>query len=158
MRPSGIFIVPDNYSGVNRLHKTHLATFSTHPYTDPLYASFVIKSANVMSKTIHNLNADIHFLECQIQSIFSTKYSILGKSFPDSVFSALLHQHTAAITIGDVITELICIPVNATLSKSLQSSKYLLFRPLLLYVDNLNVTWAGQLCGDGNLYKGAHLV
>ena len=84
-----------------------------------------------MSKTINNLNADIHFLECQIQSIFSTMYSILGKSFPGPVLSALLRRHTAAITIGDVLTELMCIPVNATLLKSLKHGNYFSLRPLV---------------------------
>ena len=102
--PSGI-VVPDNCGSVRRLRTAHSTTFSTRSSTDPLFASFVTESADIMSKIINNLNADIHFLEWQIQSIFSTKYSILGKSFPGPVLSALLRRHTAAITIGDVLTE-----------------------------------------------------
>ena len=96
-----------------------------------------------MSKTINNLNADIHFLEFQSQFIFSAMYSILSKLFLILVLSALLRRHTAAITIGDVLTELMCIPS---------------LRPLLQYVDHLNVTRARQLYGDGSLYEGVHLV
>ena len=156
--PSGIVIVPDNCRSVGRLRTAHSATFNTHSSTDPLFASFVTESADIMSETINNLNADIHFLECQIQSIFSTMYSILGKSFPGPVLSALLRRHTAAITIGDVLTELMCIPVNATLLKSLKHGNYFSLRPLVQYVDHLNVTRVGQLYGDGNLYEGVHLV
>ena len=74
------------------------------------------------------------------------------------MLSALLRRHTAAITIGDVLTELMCIPVNATLLKSLKHGNYFSLRPLVQYVDHLNVTRVGQLYGDGNLYEGVHLV
>ena len=144
--PSGIVIVPDNCCSVRCLPTAHSATFNTHSSTDPLFASFVTEST------------DIHFLECQIQSILSTMYSILGKSFLGPVLSALLRRHTAAITIGDVLTELMCIPVNATLLKSLKHGNHFSLRPLVQYVDHLNVTQVGQLYGDGNLYEGVHLV
>ena len=97
-----------------------------------------------MSEMINNLNADIHFFECQIQPIFSTMYSILGKSFPGPVLSALLRRHIATITMGDVLTELTCIPINATFLKSLQNGKYFLFCPFLQYVDHLNATRVGK--------------
>ena len=129
--PSGIVIVPDNCRSVRRLRTAHSATFNTHSSTDPLFASFITESADIMSETINNLNADIHFLECQIQSIFYTMYSIFGKSFPGPVLSALLRHHTAAITIEDVLTELMCIPVNATLSKSLKHANYFSLRSLV---------------------------
>ena len=155
--PSGIVIVPDNCRSVRRLRTAHSATFNTHSSTDPLFASFVTESADIMSETINNLNADIHFLECQIQSIFSTMHSILGKSL-GPVLSALFRRHTAAITVGDALTELMCIPVNATLLKSLKHGNYFSLRPLVQYKDHLNVTRVGQLYGDGNLYEGVHLV
>ena len=156
--PSGIVIVPNNCCSVRRLQMAHSATFNTHSSTDPLFASFVTESVDIMSETINNLNADIHFLECQIQSPFSTMYSILGKSFSGPVLSTLLRHHTAAITIGDVLTELMCIPVNASLLKSLKHSNYFSLHPLVQYVDHSNVTRVGQLYGNGNLYKGVHLV
>ena len=143
---------------VRRLRTAHSATFSTRSSADPLFASFFTESADIMSETINNLNADIHFLECQIQSIFSIMHSILGKSFPGPVLSTLLRRHTAAITIGDVLTELMFIPVNTILLKSLKHGKYFLLRPLVQYVDHLNVTRVGQLYGDNNLCEGVHLV
>ena len=110
--PSGIVIVPDNCRSVNRLRKAHSATINTRSTANPLHASFVTNSADIMSKTINSLDADIHFLECQVQFIFFTMYSILSKSFPDPGLSALLRRHTAAVAIGDVLTELTCIQVN----------------------------------------------
>ena len=74
------------------------------------------------------------------------------------MLSALSCHHTAAITIGDVLTELMCIPVNATLLKSLQNGNYFSLRFLLQYVNHLNVTRVGQLYGDGNLYEGVYLI
>ena len=68
--PFGIVIVPDNCRSVRRLRTAHSATFSTRSSTDPLFASFVTESADIISETINNLNADIHFLECQIQLSF----------------------------------------------------------------------------------------
>ena len=128
--------MPDNCRSVRLLHTAHSTTFSTRSSTDPLLASFVTESADIMSETINNFNADIHFLECQIRSIFSTIYSILGKLFPGPVLSTLLRRHTAAITIRDVLTELMSIPVNATLFNSLPHGNYFSFRPLLQYVDH----------------------
>ena len=90
----------------------HIALVSS---TEPLYASVVTESADIMRETINKLNADIHFLECRIQSIFFTMYSILGKSFPGPMLSTLLCRPTAAITIEDVLTELTSIPGNAAL-------------------------------------------
>ena len=59
----------------------------------------------ITSKTINDFNADIHFLECQIQfylfyDMVEKINSIFGKSLSGPVFSALLGRHTAAITIG----------------------------------------------------------
>ena len=102
----GSLCEPDNCRSMSLLRTAHSTTFSTRSSTDPLLASFVTESADIMSETINNLNADIHFLECQIRSIFSTIYSILRKLFPGPVLSTLLRRHTAAITIRDVLTEL----------------------------------------------------
>ena len=46
-------------------------------------------------------------------------YSIHGKLFLSPVLSALFRRYTAAITIGDVLTELTCISVKTTFLKSL---------------------------------------
>ena len=47
--PSGIVIVLDNCRSVRRLRTAHSATFNTHSSTDPLFASFVTESADIMS-------------------------------------------------------------------------------------------------------------
>ena len=92
--PSGIVIVPDNCHSVHHLHTTHTSTFTTHSSTDPLFASFVTESAGIMSETINNLNADIHFLECQIQSflpyiLFLVNHSTAWCSLPCYVVTQL---------------------------------------------------------------------
>ena len=118
--PSGIVIVCINCRSVNRLCKADLATFYTGLSTDPLHSSFVTESADITKETVSNLNTDIHFYGCKIQSIFSTMYSIHGKLFLGPVLSALFRRYTAAITIGDVLTKLTCISVKTTFQKSLK--------------------------------------
>ena len=76
---------------------------------------------------------------------------ILVKSFPCFLFSALLGR----ITLGDVLTELTCIPVMYPY-KSLKYGKYFSFCPLLC--EHLNATRVGQLHGNGHHYEGLNLV
>ena len=48
-------------NNVNRLREKHLVTYRTHSSTDLLCASCVTQSADIISKTIYNLNDEIHF-------------------------------------------------------------------------------------------------
>ena len=52
--PSGIVIVPHNCRSVRRLRTTRSATFNTHSSTDPLIASFVTESVDIISNA--NMN------------------------------------------------------------------------------------------------------
>ena len=65
-----------------------------------------------MTETINRLNSDLHYLECQFHSLFSTLYSLVGKQYPGQVLSFLLGRPTAAFTIGDVLTEISCTPIT----------------------------------------------
>jgi len=107
-----------------------------------------------MEEIIKQLNIDTHFLECQIQNLFTTLYSILGRQYPGQVLSSLLHRATAGITIGDVITELACEPINVTVLPSLKHGKYFSFRPLVEFLDSSGNITMGQIYRDGNVYKG----
>ena len=61
----GAVIVPNNCRSVNRLHEKHLATYRARSSTDLLCASFVTKSADIISKTIYNLNSESIFLSAE---------------------------------------------------------------------------------------------
>ena len=77
-QPFGAVIVPNNCRSVNRLREKHLATYRIRFSTDSLCASFVAKRADIISKTIYNLNAEI-FLNAESVFTFSIMNSILGK-------------------------------------------------------------------------------
>ena len=77
--PFRAVIVPNNCRSINRLREKHLATYRTRSSTDPSCASFVTKSTDIISKTINNLNAEIHFPECRILFITSIMNPIFGK-------------------------------------------------------------------------------
>jgi len=112
--PSGIILIPYNCSSLCRL-----SCLSRLPY-----ARFLTKSADVIKKTIDKLNSDLHFQECQLQSPFTTLYSLVGKQYPGQVLSALLCKPTAVITVSDVLTEISCAQTNVTLLQNLQHGNF----------------------------------
>ena len=73
-----------------------------------------------MTETINRLNSDLHYQERQLHSLFSTLYSLVGKQYPGQVLSFFLKRPTAAITIGDDLTEISCTPINVTLLRCLR--------------------------------------
>ena len=68
------------------------------------------------------------------------------------MLTSLLHRQSAGITVGDVITELACTPINVTLVHSLQYGQYFSSRPLIQYYDFNGTLQTGQLYRDGNAY------
>ena len=128
-----------------------------NPKTLP-YARFVTENADIIRETLHDLNSDIHYLECQIQSLLSTLYSVLGRQYPGRVLTSLLRRQSAGITVGDVITELVCTPIIVTLVHSLQHGQYFSSRPLILCYDFNGTLQTGQLYRDGNAYPGVKFL
>ena len=156
--PSGIILVPHNCSQLHLLQMTQPAPhLFRNPKTLP-YARFVTENADIIRETLHDLNSDIHYLECQIQSLLSTLYSVLGRQYPGRVLTSLLHRQSAGITVGDVITELACTPINVTLVHSLQYGQYFSSRPLIQYYDFNGTLQTGQLYRDGNAYPGVKFL
>ena len=86
----------------------------------PQFARFLSENAYLLQKTFRHLDLTVDFLECQIQNHFATLYSIPSPQFLCQVLSLLLRRPVAAITTGDVLREIICRPVNATLLHSLK--------------------------------------
>ena len=129
--PSEIMFVPHNCS---QLHLLQMTQPAPHLFRNPKtlrHARFVTENADITRKTHHDLDFDINYLECQIQSLLSTLYSVLGRQYPGRVLTSLLHRQSAGITVGDVITELACTPINVTLVHSLQHGQYFSSRPLI---------------------------
>ena len=86
----------------------------------PQFPRFLSENADLLQKSFRHLDLTVNFLKCQIQNHFATLYSILSRQFPCQVLSLLLRRPVAAITTGDVLREIICQPVNATLLHSLK--------------------------------------
>ena len=101
-----------------------------------------------------DLNSDIHYLECQIQSLLLILYSVLGRQYPGRVLTCLLHGQSAGITVGDVITELAFTTINVTLVHSLQYGQYF----SSCYYDFNEILLTGQLYRDGNAYAGVKFL
>ena len=109
-----------------------------------------------MTETIYRLYSGLYYRECQFDYLLSTLYSVAGKQYPGQVLS-FLGRPTASITIGDVLTEISCTPICATLLRSL---KYGIFSSrLLVQIDDFNFTSKiGQIYIDGNVYLGVRLI
>ena len=56
---------------------------------------------DTMQETINKLNSDLKFQECQLQSLVSTLYSLVGRQYSGQVLTSLLHKSIAGITVGD---------------------------------------------------------
>ena len=50
-----------------------------------------------MQETINKLNSDLNFQECQLQTLFSTLYSLVGRQYPGQVFTSLLHKPPSCV-------------------------------------------------------------
>ena len=153
--PSGIILVPHHCSSLKNLQvtKTPLSKSSTLPYV-----RFLQEMTDTMQETINKLNSDLNFQECQLQSLFSTLYSLVGRQYPGQVLTSLLHKPTAGIIVGDVLTEVTCIKSNVTLLPSMRHGNAFSSRPLVRISGPNSTSQIGQVYRDGNVYVGVRLI
>ena len=72
--PTSIILLPPNCS---ELH--HLRLIKSFPSKLKLpYLRFLTKSNDLLAETISHLNLELHYQECQLQSLFTSLYSLLG--------------------------------------------------------------------------------
>jgi len=152
---TGIIIIPNNCSSLHRLSLTKFNVFKSKlPYV-----RFLTESADVMKETIDKLNSNLHFQECQLQSLFTSLYSLVLDQYSGQVLSAFVGKPTAAITVGDVLTKnimrankmpLYCITYNMV---TFFSSRSLVQIPLPNFTSRI-----GQIYRDGNAYFGVRLI
>ena len=152
--PTGIILIPRNCL---KLHRLRL--IKSFPSKSKLpYLRFLTESNDLLEETISQLNSELHYQECQLQSLFTSLYSLLGRQYPGQVLSSLLHKPAAGITVGNVITEIACKDTNVTLLLCLQHGKHFSSRPLVS-LDGLDDTnRIGQVLRDGNVYMGVRLI
>ena len=153
--PSGLVLVPHNCSDLTHLSLSK-ASFSSQSKLP--YIRFLRESNDVIKETIDHLNSELHYQECQLQNLFTTLYSILGRQYPGQVLSSLLHKPAAGVTVGDIITEISCQETNVTLLPSLQYGKHFSSRPLVQLDASNGTGRIGQILRDGNVYIGVRLI
>ena len=153
--PSGIILVPHHCSSLKNLQvtKTPLSKSSTL-----LYVRFFQELTDTMQETINKLKSDLNFQECQLQSLFSTLYSFVGRQYPGLVLTSLLYKPTAGITVGDVLTEITCIKSNVTLLPSIRHGNAFSSRPLVRISGRNSTSQIGQVYRDGNVYVSVRLI
>ena len=87
--PSGIILVPHHCSSLKSLQVTKRPV--SKPPTLPL-VRFLQEMTDTMQETINKLNSDLNFQECQLQSLFTTLYSLVGRQYPGQVLTSLLRK------------------------------------------------------------------
>ena len=153
--PSGIILVTHHCSSLKNLHvtKTPLSKSS-----NLLYVRFLQEMTDTMQETVSKLNSHLNFQECQLQSLFSTLYSLVGRQYPGQGLTFLLHKPTAGITVGDVLTEITCIKSNVTLLPSMRHGNVFISRSLVRIPGPNSTSQIGQVYRDGNVYVGVRLI
>ena len=159
---NGVLITPENctYLSKTDYFKERHSNLNYHLKPNSGGSStiigFIQESTDNMAEIVANLTSDIHFLECQLENMLGNIYSILSRQFPGQILQGILGGYRAGITVGDVITELICVDIKATVLRSLEFNGTYSTRPLVSYIKN-NETKYAQIYGDGNAYPGIHL-
>ena len=125
-------------------------------FSAPTICSLLSENADLLQECFRHLDLSVHFFEGQIQNLFATVYPILSPQFPAQVFSSLLCR--SVTTIGDVLREIVCRPVNATLLHSLQFERHFSSRPLVRYVNSQGNLTLGQIYLEESVYPGVQFI
>nr|XP_026694673.1 uncharacterized protein LOC113475150 [Ciona intestinalis] len=160
--PSGLIIIPLNCSTASLLRPQRVHSNNAFDSYDPT-SGMINEVSDTLTESMRNMTADIHYLECTIQSLVSTLYSLVSRQYPGDILSKILGGQRAAITVGDLMTELTCENINGTILHSLEHGKLFATRPLIRYRDHAGKFRIGQLYRDGlftlalNLSRVIHL-
>ena len=111
--PSGLLLIPSNCTVIKALaHHNVLPSlmknYTTHHSQQTIVSRFVTETSDITAEKLRNLTSDIHFVECQLQSLMTTLFSVMAKQYPGETLSSLTGRKRAAITAGDVLTEIHC--------------------------------------------------
>ena len=81
------------------------------------------------------LNEQNYLLHCQLERTLNVLSSTLGKLYPSEILSLALGRPSLVISAGDVITQLTCQPINATVLPTLAFDNEMKFSllPLVEY-------------------------
>ena len=79
----------------------------------------------------------------------------MAKQYPGEALTTLTEHKKAAITAGDVLTEIPCQRVEGIVLQSLEYENQFSSGPLIEFIQN-DTRKIGQIWSDGFLYKGLH--
>ena len=156
--PSGLLLIPSNCTEIKALaHHNVLSSlmknYTTQHSQQTIVSRFVTETSDTTAEKLRNLTSDIHFVECQLQSLLTTLFSVMAKQYPGETLSSLTDRKRAAITVGDVLTEIHCQPVQGIVLHSLVYNNTFSSRPLVEFLVN-DTRKVGQIWSDGFLYEG----
>ncbi|XP_077974075.1 uncharacterized protein LOC144429752 [Styela clava] len=117
---------------------------------------FIQENTDRVTEVIINISSDINYLECQLESILTRIYKTLSKQYPGQILNEVLGGKHAAITVGDILTEIHCEQINVTILRSLYYNNTYATRPLVTFLNKNNVTIVAQIFTDTNVYAGIH--
>ena len=126
---NGIYIVPFKCQNLQSLYqektilrlKKHLFSknLSEVEYPFPHSDLFLNEIEDQLNEFALKLNEQNHLLHCQLERTLNILSSTLGKLYPSEILSLALGRPSLAISAGDVITQLTCQPINATVLPTL---------------------------------------
>nr|CAB3263325.1 uncharacterized protein LOC108950678 [Phallusia mammillata] len=151
----GIIVVPKNCTINTKRNRLDIMQRSQK---DGVQGLILNEATDALITSITNMTNDIHYVECQIQSLLSTVYSLLSRQYPGEIISQVLGGHRAAITTSDLMTEITCEEINGTILHSLRHGDLFATRPLIEYIDSTGTRIVVQLYRDGFVYQNVKFL
>nr|XP_018672265.2 uncharacterized protein LOC108950678 [Ciona intestinalis] len=153
---AGLIIVPTNCSAAAWLPSD--GRIASRRRNGNPTANMINEVSDTMVESLRNMTSDVHYLECTVQSLLSTLYTLVSRQYPGEALSEILGGRRAAITVGDLMTEITCEKINGTIMLSLKHHKLFATRPLIRYRDATGKPRIGQLYRDGFVYASVKFV
>ena len=126
---NGIYIFPLKCQNLHSLHqektilrlKKRLSSknLSEVKYPFPHSDLFLNEIKDQLNEFALKLNEQNHLLHCQLERTLNILSSTSGKLYPSEILSLALGRPSLAVSAGDVITQLTCQPINATVLPTL---------------------------------------
>ena len=157
--PSGLLIIPNNCTEINALNHHHVLSTSLrnetahYRFSSSIGSRFITEVSDTKTEKMRNLTSDIQYIECQVQALLTTLFSLVAKQYPGEALTTLTGHTRAAITAGDVLTEIPCQRVEGIVLQSLEHENQFSSRPLVEFIQN-DTRKVGQIWSDGFLYEG----
>ena len=112
-----------------------------------------LATVDITVEKLCNPTSDIHFMKFQLQSLLTTLFFVMAKQYPGETISSLTGRRRAAITAGDVLTEIHCQSMQGIVLHPLVYNNTLSSMSLVEFLIN-DARKVGQIWSDGFLNEG----